>query len=114
MGLIISILALGLLASLSPVTIVVFILVLGTARASVNAAAFLIGWGISLVVVFTLSYLIGASRSTQHGAGRTVVLVVEAALGVTFIVMGVRRWQRRDEASDPMDSKGVRLLNRRM
>ena len=41
MGLIFAIVMLGLMASLSPATIVVFILVLGTARARVNAAAFL-------------------------------------------------------------------------
>ena len=57
MGLILSMLMLGLIASLSPATIVVFILVLGTAKARVNAAAFLIGWGASLTVVFTASYL---------------------------------------------------------
>jgi hypothetical protein len=114
MGLIVSILVLGLMASLSPVTIVVFILVLGTARASLNAAAFLVGWGISLVVVFTLSYAIGASRSTQHGGGRTVVVVLEVALGCYLIALGVRRWRHREDVVDPMDSKAVRVLDRRM
>ena len=77
MGLIFSILLLGLMASLSPVTIVVFILVLGTARAGVNAVAFLMGWAVSLTVVFTASYLIGSSRGTQQGGGRTGVLILE-------------------------------------
>ena len=38
-------LLLGLMASLSPVTIVVFILLLRTKRARVNAFGFLVGWG---------------------------------------------------------------------
>ena len=58
MGLILSILLMGLVASLSPVTIVVFILVLETHRAGANAPAFLIGWATSLTVVFTLGYLL--------------------------------------------------------
>jgi len=114
MGLIFSILVLGLVASLSPATIVVFILVLGTARARVNAVAFLIGWGISLVVVFTLSYLIGSSHSTEHGSGRAVLLVLEVALGCWLIAMGVRRWQHRSEVPDVAESKGIKLLNRRL
>ena len=52
MGLILPMLFLGLMASLSPATIVVFVLVLGTARARVNAVGFLLGWGISLTIVF--------------------------------------------------------------
>jgi len=114
MGLIISILVLGLVASLSPATIVVFILVLGTARARVNAVAFLIGWGISLVVVFTVSYLIGSSRSTDHGSGRTAVLVLEVALGCWLVAIGVRRWRHRAEIPDVTESRGVQLLNRRL
>ena len=43
MSLVIPIVLLGLLASVSPSTIVVFILLLATTRARVNAAAFLIG-----------------------------------------------------------------------
>ena len=81
MGLIFAILMLGLMASLSPATIVVFILVLGTARARVNAAAFLIGWAVSLTVVFSVSYLLGSSRSTQQGGGRTGLLILEVLLG---------------------------------
>jgi len=114
MGLIISILLLGLVASLSPATIVVFILVLGTARARVNAVAFLIGWGISLVVVFFVSYLIGSTHSAQQDTGRTVLLVLEVALGCWLVVLGVRRWRTRTEVPDVAESRGVKLLNRRL
>ena len=99
MGLIFSILLLGLMASLSPVTIVVFILVLGTARAGVNAVAFLMGWAVSLTVVFTASYLIGSSRGTQQGGGRTGVLILEVLLGGALVAVGVRQWRRRGEFS---------------
>ncbi len=100
----VTVLVLGLLASLSPSTIVVFILLLATTRARVNAAAFLIGWTISLVIVFALSYLLGSARSTQHGGGRLAVEVIETLLGVALVVAAARQWQRRDR---PRTSSGL-------
>lgn len=114
MGLIFSILMLGLMASLSPATIVVFILVLGTARARVNAAAFLIGWAVSLTVVFTVSYLLGSSRSSQQGSGRTGLLILEVLLGCALLAAGVRQWRRRAEVSDTTDGWGSQLLAGRL
>ena len=95
MGLIFSILMLGLMASLSPATIVVFILVLGTARPRANAAGFLLGWAISLTVVFTISYLVGSSRSVQHGGGRTGVMIFEVTVGCALLAVSARQWRRR-------------------
>jgi len=87
---------LGLLASVSPSTIVVFILLLATARARVNAAAFLIGWSVSLIVVFAVSYAVGGVRATQHGSGRTVVEVIEIMLGAALAFAAARQWRHRD------------------
>jgi hypothetical protein len=87
---------LGLLASVSPSTIVVFILLLATARAHVNAAAFLIGWSVSLIIVFAVSYGIGGVRATQHGSGRTVVDVLEIMLGAALAFAAARQWRHRD------------------
>lgn len=106
MGLIFAIVMLGLVASLSPATIVVFILVLGTARARVNAAAFLVGWAVSLIVVFSVSYFVGSSRSTQHGAGRTGLLVFEILAGCALVGAGVRQWRRRSAPSASSDGWG--------
>jgi hypothetical protein len=87
---------LGLLASVSPSTIVVFILLLATARARVNAAAFLIGWSVSLIIVFAVSYGIGGVRATQQGSGRTVVEVIEIMLGAALAFAAARQWRHRD------------------
>jgi hypothetical protein len=95
-SMLIIILLLGLLASVSPSTLVVFILLLATTRPRLNAAAFLIGWSISLVVVFAVSYAVGGARVTQHGSGRTVVQVIEILLGVVLAVVAVRQWGHRD------------------
>jgi hypothetical protein len=87
---------LGLLAGVSPSTIVVFILLLATARARVNAVAFLIGWSISLIIVFAVSYGVGGARATQHGSGKTVVEVIEIVLGAALAFAAARQWRHRD------------------
>lgn len=104
MSLVITIVLLGLLASLSPSTIVVFVMLLATARARVNAAAFLIGWIVSLIIVFAVSYAIGGTLTTQHGSGSTAVKVIEILLGAALVVVGARKWRRRDR---PRTSSGV-------
>ena len=50
-----------------------------------NAAAFLIGWSVSLVIVFSVSYEIGGTHSSQHGGGRTAVDIIEILLGVALL-----------------------------
>ena len=100
-SLVLPILALGLLASLSPATIIVFILVLATTRARVNAIAFLVGWGVSLTIVFTLAYAIGGTHATRQSGGRVWVDVAMIVLGVALAVAGVRRWQRRNTPRPP-------------
>jgi hypothetical protein len=95
-SLVIPILLLGVMAGLSPTTLVVFILVLATTRAKVNAVAFLIGWGVSLTIVFYASYALGASHTTQRGSGRTAVELAEVLLGVGLVAVGVHRWGQRN------------------
>ena len=95
MTLLITVLVLGMLGSLSPSTIVVFILLLATTRARVNAAAFLIGWSISLIVVFALAYLASGAHSLHQGSGHTAVEIVEILLGVGLVGVGARHWRRR-------------------
>ena len=95
MSLVLPILVLGLVSSLSPSTIVVFLLLLSTTRARVNALAFLVGWAASLTIVFTASYLVGASRPIHRGGGRTSVEVAQILVGLAFIGVGMRQWGRR-------------------
>ena len=95
MGLILPLLFLGLMASLSPATIVVFVLVLGTAKARVNAVGFLLGWGFSLTVVFATSYALAVTGAAQRGGGRTSVAVLEFLLGGALMVASIRLWRHR-------------------
>ena len=94
MGLILPIVFLGLMASLSPATIVVFVLVLGTARARVNAIGFLFGWGLSLTLVFAGSYALADSDASQTDEGRTSVAVLQILLGLALLVVAARLWRR--------------------
>jgi hypothetical protein len=95
MGLIVPLLLLGLLASLSPSTVIVFILVLATTRARVNAGAFLVGWIFSLTVVYAVSYAVGAIDPGRRGGTDVVVDGVEILLGLGLVVLAARQWRRR-------------------
>ena len=97
MSVVITIALLGLLASVSPSTIIVFILLLDTTQARVNAAAFLIGWSISLIIVFTASYAVGGADTLQYGSGDTAVKVVEILLGAALAIAAARQWKHRDQ-----------------
>ena len=108
MGLILPLLFLGLMASLSPATIVVFVLVLGTARARVNAVGFLFGWGVSLTIVFAASYALAASGETRSSGGRTSVAVLEILLGVVLLVVAVRVARRGQRPAPEVETSPSR------
>lgn len=104
MGLILPIFLLALLASISPVTLVVFLLLLATTRARINASAFLVGWTISLTVVFSFSYLLGSYRGLNTGGGGTALAAFEVVLGLGLIATAAWQWRRRN---NPGSSVGV-------
>jgi hypothetical protein len=114
-GLILPLVFLGLMASLSPATIVVFVWVLGTPRARVNATAFLLGWGLSLTVVFAGSYAVAATDAAATDSGRASVDVLEILLGLGLLVVAARLWRRARSAPrppEPSNAGAGRLLGR--
>jgi hypothetical protein len=96
MSVLIPVALLGLLASVSPSTIVVFILLLTTSRARTNAAAFLIGWSFSLIIVFAVSYAAGRAHAVQQGGGSTTVKMIDILLGAALVIAAARQWRHRD------------------
>lgn len=94
-GLIVPLLLLGLLATLSPSTLVVFLLLLETTRARVNAGTFLVGWVVSLTVVFLVSYELGSFGPLHRGGPGIALDVVEVLLGIVLVAVAVRQWLRR-------------------
>jgi hypothetical protein len=104
MAVILPILLLGLMASLSPSTIVVFtLLLLSTTKARVNALAFLVGWGLSLTVVFIASYALGTTQDSPRDS-HTAVEFAEVLLGIVLIAVAARQWRRKDT---PGEKKAV-------
>jgi threonine/homoserine/homoserine lactone efflux protein len=95
--LLLAIVGLGLLASVSPSTLIAFVALLASGKPKRNGVGFLVGWNVSLIVVFTLCYGAGKTRiSTLHTDGHAVSCIVEVALGVVFVGLAARAWWRRN------------------
>jgi threonine/homoserine/homoserine lactone efflux protein len=95
--LLLAIAGLGLLASVSPSTLIAFVAVLASRKAKSNGVGFLVGWNVSLVVVFTLCYGAGKTTlSTLHTDGHAATCIVEVVLGAVFVGLAARAWWRRD------------------
>jgi threonine/homoserine/homoserine lactone efflux protein len=95
--LLLAIVGLGLLASVSPSTLIAFLALLASGKPKRNGVGFLVGWNVSLIVVFTLCYGAGKTRiSTLHTDGHAVTCIVEVVLGVVFVGLAARAWWRRN------------------
>jgi threonine/homoserine/homoserine lactone efflux protein len=95
--LLLAIAGLGLLASVSPSTLIAFVAVLASRKAKSNGVGFLVGWNVSLVVVFTLCYGAGKTTlSTLNTDGHAATCIVEVVLGAVFVGLAARAWWRRD------------------
>jgi Sap, sulfolipid-1-addressing protein len=82
---------LGLAITLEPVTIVGFILILGSERGTRKGLAFIAGWTACLVAV--IAVVVGATGGTPpkaHTVPSTAALVVKALLGAALIWFGFR------------------------
>jgi threonine/homoserine/homoserine lactone efflux protein len=87
---------LGLVITLSPLTLVAFILLLAAKGGIWKGLAFILGWMACLVAVIAAVILTtGGDPPRQHTAPSTAVLVVKALLGVLLIWVGIRRRRRQ-------------------
>lgn len=95
--LLLAIVGLGVLASVSPSTLIAFVALLASRKPKSNGIGFLVGWNVSLVVVFTLCYGAGKTTlSTLHTDGHAAACIVEVVLGAVFVGLAARAWWRRD------------------
>ena len=97
-GVLISVILLGILASLDPLRPVVFVLVLRTRR--INALAFLVGWAAALSLLFVVVFvLFGGDVTEKPGSDRqTWISVAELLVGAAPADHRRRdRWRRRAE-----------------
>ncbi len=96
---IITVAILGLLAALDPIRPVVFVLVLRTEGALVNAVALLIGWAVSLTVLFLIGFAISDAGDAASPRSRhpTRASVLELVLGVILLLVAARQWRKRND-----------------
>ena len=102
---------LGLLASLDPLRPVVFLLVLRTDRARLNAIGFLVGWLLALAVLFVAAFAaFNAGDSGQPSSSqRTALAAAELILAIVLVVVALRAWRRRGATTARLNPP-VRLL----
>jgi hypothetical protein len=96
----ISVVVLGVLASLDPLRPAVFVLVLRTQL--VNAIAFLAGWTVALLLLFVIVCVaLAGDLSAGLDAGqRTAASVAELLIGAALLAVAAHRWRhRRDQGA---------------
>lgn len=109
----VSMLLLGVLASVDPLRPAAFALVLSTRRQ--NGVAFLIGWGAALSVLFGLAFVALGTDPEQppSSARQTGATVVVLIIGLALLVVAARRFARRktDVAGHVVPQALIRRLN---
>ncbi len=94
MHVVLNLIIIGLAIALMPLTIVVFILILGAEKGVRKGLAFILGWMACLVAVIAAVILLtGGEPPRPHTAPSTAALVVKALLGAVLIWVALR--QRR-------------------
>ena len=92
---------LALAIAASPFTIIPAILLLLTPRAAAAGGLFLVGWLLGLAATVTAFTLLAAVVEVNEGTP-TWAAWGRVAIGVTLVVLGIRRWvQRRIPAPPP-------------
>jgi hypothetical protein len=85
----------GLAITLEPLTIVAFILILGSERGIRKGLAFILGWMACLVAVIAAMVLVtGGQPPRPHTAPSAAALVVKALLGAVLIWVSFRQRRR--------------------
>jgi threonine/homoserine/homoserine lactone efflux protein len=100
------ILALAVVAALSPFPIIAVILMLVSDRAKVNGPAYVLGWLVGLAIVGTVVLLVaGPANASDDGEPATWVDVLKLVLGLLLVLLAAKQWRGRphegDEAPTP-------------
>jgi hypothetical protein len=78
-------------------------MVLRTEGARLNGIAFLVGWALSLSVLFTLGFIAVGAGLSGHPTStqQTWALAAQLVLAALLLLLAARRWRHRDEATAP-------------
>lgn len=98
---------------LSPIPIVAIVVILSTPRARWNGPAFLLGWVLGLAAVSGVVVALAAGASDPDSEQGIAVGALTLLLGVAFLAMALRQWQKRPRAGeDPKRPKWMATLDR--
>ena len=89
--------------ALSPIPIVAVILMLGTPRARVNGPTFAVGWIVGLAAAATIVLLITGGSDQTGSTAADSVSWAKLAIGVLFLAMARRQWQKRPRGGEAVD-----------
>ncbi|MFI0898401.1 GAP family protein [Streptomyces sp. NPDC020983] len=82
--------------AISPLSLIAVILMLATPKGRSNGLAFTTGWVLSLAAVVTVVVLAGSGADAAGDGGpATWTLWLKLALGVLFLLLGVKQWKDR-------------------
>jgi threonine/homoserine/homoserine lactone efflux protein len=99
--------------AISPLPLIAVILMLATPRGRGNGVAFAAGWIVALAVLVAVVVVAGSGGDASHGTGGPGrwTYWVKLALGVVFLLLGVKQWRARPregrEAATPGWMKAV-------
>ncbi|MCB7135572.1 GAP family protein [Cellulosimicrobium marinum] len=98
---------------ISPLPIVAVVLMLSSARATVNAAAFLVGWFVSVAGVALVVALLSEAASPDDAGPAPWTGWLKIALGVLLLVVAVRQWRGRPrEGVEPEQPRWMAAVDR--
>lgn len=80
---------------ISPLPIVAVVLMLVSRRAEANAAAFLIGWFVAVLVVVALVAVLAGSAVPDEAGTPLWAAIVKIVLGVLLLLLAVKQWRGR-------------------
>lgn len=99
MELILTLMLLGVFASLEPVSVIAFVVVLATERGVKNGIAFIFGWVACVMVLLIAAAVFGVDESFEPGQTFNIVsAIVEMVLGVLLLLFA---WYRRSHPPKP-------------
>lgn len=105
MNLVVSLILLGLFASLEPVSVIAFVVVLATEKGTKNGVAFVFGWIACVMVLLVVAAGFGVNSSFEPGqTAQLVAAAIEVVLGLLLVAFGYHRFRHPRPPSTDTES----------
>lgn len=99
--------------AISPLPLIAVVLMLATPRGRTNGIAFTLSWVASLALLVTVVILAGSGADASDGGPATWTLWLKLALGLLFLLLGVKQWRDRpDDDSEPAPPGWMNAIDR--